>query len=158
MFTFSKNQVIILTIVIGLITGVFGYLIGMKTQPKETVAPAFDPALHPPILPDEMFPPGIGEFEQLWLDGEVVRVNPEENYLIVKTAFRADHKEIKIILTPETKIERSKIVEQTIQDFKPGDFVTLESKEDIRDKTETSKIRMIQIVSSSPEPVFAPAP
>ena len=89
-----------------------------------------------------------GDFEQLWLSGEVVKVNLKENYIIIKPEFPEDAEQVKVFLTPETKMERIKIIEQTINDFKPGDFISLESKQDVRGKAVIEEIEMIQIVPS----------
>jgi hypothetical protein len=162
MQTFTNKQIIIFAIVLGLIAGLFGNLASTKIQQwywawrfPPVVDPITDPGIIPtlPVTPLPEGVPPIYDFEQRWLDGKIVRVNLKENYIIIQPQFE-DAEEVKIVLTPEIIIKEMKIVKRTIKDFKVGQYIALESKEDIYGKTTIELIRMIQIIPP-PEPVPA---
>ena len=148
MLTFTNKQIVVFALVIGLIAGIFGNLIGMRIEML------YWRVLHPPIeghvVSDPAVEPIIGNFEQLWLDGEVVRVNPEENYIVIQPIWPEDAEQVKVFLAPAPRIEQMKIIEVTIDAFQPGKYVALEAKEDVREKTVIKAIEMIQIVPPPP--------
>jgi len=167
MLTFTNKQIVVFALVIGLIAGIFGNLIGMRIEmlywrvfhpvPEERVfhpVPEEMEIIPPPVegqvVPDPAVEPIIGDFEQLWLDGEVVRVNPEENYIVIQPIWPEDAEQVKVFLAPAPRIEQMKIIEVTIDAFQPGKYVVLETKEDVREKTVIKAIEMIQIVPPTP--------
>ena len=158
MLTFTNKQIVVFALVIGLIAGIFGNLIGMRIEmlywrvfhPVPEEMEIIPPPAEGQVVPDPAVEPIIGDFEQLWLDGEVVRVNPEENYIVIQPIWPEDAEQVKVFLAPAPRIEQIKIIEVTIDAFQPGKYVALEAKEDVREKTVIKAIEMIQIVPPPP--------
>lgn len=99
------------------------------------------------------------EKEVFALTGQVLRINNENNFLIVKSA--RDRKElirlnisddtglIKIELPEERSEEGYIITEKTeinLSDFKEGDFVSIRSSENIIGKTELDQIISVNLL------------
>ena len=119
MLTFTNKQIVVFALVIGLIAGIFGNLIGMRIEmlywrvfhPVPEEMEIIPPPVEGQVVPDPAVEPIIGDFEQLWLDGEVVRVNPEENYIVIQPIWPEDAEQVKVFLAPAPRIEQMKIIE-----------------------------------------------
>ena len=158
MLSVTNKQIIVFALVIGLVGGMFGSLIAGRIEmwywrlfrpiPEEIVDMPKQEFIVPlPLEDPPIVAPIVGDFKQLWLDGEIARVNLEENYIIIQPFQPVHAEEIKVFLDPKTRIKQTKIKEAIIDDFKPGTRIFLESNEDIRGKTilETEVIDMIEV-------------
>lgn len=161
MQTFTNKQIIIFTTTIGLIAGLFGGLVGVTVKdphqnlqfpPQGTfvvphqAAPSYNHEISTLIKPNTAIPE-IGIPKHRWLVGRIESINSEENYLIIKSGTPEYIKEIKLVLTPEMTIkDEVEGEERTARDLRVGQYIVVESKEDVRDQKELNLIKIIRII------------
>jgi nitrogen fixation protein len=141
----KKNQIIGIIIVIILVfCGIIGWALFQKGKlPIKEVIPEKEK-----IIPEKEIP----EEEVFGLSAYVLKVDVENNFLIIKS--EKDGRELKVILSEDTQLIRidlpkelpeeeyfiTKKTEIKLSDFKPGDYISLRTSENIAGKTEFDKV------------------
>lgn len=85
------------------------------------------------------------DFDPLWLDGKIIKVNPEKNYIIIQPDWPENAEQIKIFLPSASRMIKTKTTEATIADFLPGGHISLETKESIYNRTIIKDVDMLYI-------------
>ncbi len=121
---------------------------GMEIVDGQCIKILVDPIPTPIPTPTPTPDPEPELLEQLWLDGSVTKINLAEDYLIIQPLWPQDAEEVKIIINPETKIEKEEILQEKIDDLVVGDFIGFETKEDIRARAEVIAINNLWVIPS----------
>lgn len=137
-------------LIVGLLVGVMlGIIIGVVSAysliQKDTDLPADEQTM----FFDETFPQNMGgEFMGI-VEAEITKINIAENYLMVKSVWPQKEEEVKVKINPETIIEKSSTLEQTINDIQVGQVISFSGTEDMRNKTEITQIDWFTVHTDS---------